>query len=143
MYYGPGAGAEATASSVIADLVDVARAVSTGSTQRVPYLGFEPHAMGDVPVLSMDAVRSGYYLRIHAKDHPGVLAKVAAILSEHSINIESIMQKESEEMNGLIPIILLTHTVQERQMNLAIADLQSLPEIEGKVVRIRAEHFKG
>lgn len=142
MYYGPGAGAEATASSVIADLVDVARAVANGSTQRVPYLGFEPDAMGDVPVLPMESIRSGYYLRIHAKDHPGVLAKVASILSEHSINIESIMQKESEEMNGLIPIIMLTHTVQERQMNLAIADLQALPDIEGKVVRIRAEHFK-
>ena len=142
MYYGPGAGAEATASSVIADLVDVARAVANGSLQRVPYLGFEPDAMGDVPVLSMESIRSGYYLRIHAKDHPGVLAKVAAILSEHSINIESIMQKESEEMNGLIPIIMLTHTVQERQMNGAIADLQALPDIEGKVVRIRAEHFK-
>jgi len=142
MYYGPGAGAEATASSVIADLVDVARAVSTASTQRVPYLGFEPDAIGDLPVLPMEEIRSGYYLRIHAKDHPGVLAKVAAILSEHSINIESIMQKESEEMNGLIPIIMLTHTVQERQMNGAIADLQALPEIEGKVVRIRAEHFR-
>ncbi len=142
MYYGPGAGAEATASSVIADLVDVARAVSTASNQRVPYLGFEPDAIGDLPVLPMEEIRSGYYLRVHAKDHPGVLAKVAAILSEHSINIESIMQKESEEMNGLIPIIMLTHTVQERQMNGAIADLQALPDIEGKVVRIRAEHFR-
>ncbi len=141
MYYGPGAGDEATASAVIADIVDVARAVSIESALRVPYLGFRPEAMEDLGVLPMEDIQSAYYLRIQAFDHPGVLAKIASILSEHGINIESIMQKESEFKDGRIPVIILTHTVQERQMNLAIEEMESLSDIDGKVVRIRAENF--
>ncbi|KXO09662.1 MULTISPECIES: homoserine dehydrogenase [Marinobacter] len=141
MYYGPGAGDEATASAVIADIVDVARAVASNSQQRVPYLGFSPEALEDLSVLPMEDVQSAYYLRIQAFDHPGVLAKIAAILSEHGINIESIMQKESEFKDGRIPVIILTHTVQERQMNLAIEEMEALADIDGKVVRIRAENF--
>ncbi|MET4025183.1 homoserine dehydrogenase [Marinobacter sp. MBR-99] len=141
MYYGPGAGDEATASAVIADIIDVARAVASNSQQRVPYLGFSPAALEDLSVLPMEDVQSAYYLRIQAFDHPGVLAKIAAILSEHGINIESIMQKESEFKDGRIPVIILTHTVQERQMNLAIDEMESLADIDGKVVRIRAENF--
>lgn len=141
MYYGPGAGDEATASAVIADIVDVARAVASSSQQRVPYLGFRPEALEDLSVLPMEDVQSAYYLRIQAFDHPGVLAKIAAILSEHGINIESIMQKESEFKDGRIPVIILTHTVQERQMNLAIEEMEALADIDGKVVRIRAENF--
>lgn len=141
MYHGPGAGDEATASAVIADLVDVARAVSTGSTQRVPYLGFESEAVTDHRILSPSEIRSAYYLRIQALDRPGVLAKVASIMSGNGINIESIMQKESELHDGQIPVILLTHTVLEKQVNDAIAEMEALPEVEGRVVRIRAENF--
>jgi homoserine dehydrogenase len=143
MYYGPGAGDEATASAVIADIIDAARSVASASDQRVPYLGFEPEAMEDLPVLPMEDVQSAYYLRITAMDHPGVLAKIASVLSEHGINIESIMQKESEFKDGRIPVIILTHTVQERQMNRAIEELEALSDIDGRVVRIRAENFEG
>ncbi|WP_323751280.1 homoserine dehydrogenase [Marinobacter sp.] len=141
MYYGPGAGDEATASAVIADIVDVARAVASESQQKVPYLGFNPGALEDLPVLPMEEIQSAYYLRIQAFDRPGVLAKIASILSEHGINIESIMQKESEFADGRIPVIILTHTVQERQMNLAIEEMESLVDVDGSVVRIRAENF--
>jgi homoserine dehydrogenase len=141
MYYGPGAGDEATASAVIADLVDVARSVAGGSAQRVPYLGFVPDALDDLDVLSMEDVQSAYYLRITALDRPGVLAKIASIVSEHGINIESIMQKESEVKDGRIPVIILTHTVQERQMNRAIEELEALTDTDGPVVRIRTENF--
>jgi homoserine dehydrogenase len=141
MYYGPGAGDEATASAVIADIVDVARSVAAESSQRVPYLGFSPDAIEDLSVLSMEDIQSAYYLRIQALDRPGVLAKIASILSEHGINIESIMQKESEFKDGRIPVIILTHTVQERQMNLAIEEMESLSDIADKVIRIRAENF--
>ncbi|WP_166269096.1 homoserine dehydrogenase [Marinobacter caseinilyticus] len=141
MYYGPGAGAEATASAVIADIVDVARTVVFQSGQRVPYLGFDSSALEDLDVLSMEDIQSAYYLRIQALDRPGVLANVASILSEHGINIESIMQKESELKDGKIPVIILTHTVQERQINRAIEDLEALADIEGHVIRIRAENF--
>ncbi len=141
LYYGPGAGDEATASAVIADVVDVARAVATDSSHRVPYLGFSQGALEDLTVLPMEDIQSAYYLRIQAEDHPGVLAKVASILSEHGINIESIVQKESELEDGKIPVIILTHTVQERQINRAIEDIEALADIEGQVVRIRAENF--
>lgn len=141
MYYGPGAGDEATGSAVIADIVDVARAVATESKLRVPYLGFSPDAMEDLDVLSMEDIQSAYYLRITALDRPGVLAKIASILSEHGINIESIMQKESELKDGRIPVIILTHTVQERQINRAIEELEALSDTDGEVVRIRAENF--
>ena len=141
MYYGPGAGDEATASAVIADIVDVARSVAAESKQRVPYLGFSPESLEDLPVLPMEDIQSAYYLRIQALDRPGVLAKIASILSEHGINIESIMQKESEFKDGRIPVIILTHTVQERQMNLAIEEMESLADIDGKIIRIRAENF--
>lgn len=141
MYYGPGAGAEATASAVIADIVDVARISASTGALRVPYLGFRPEAMENLDVLSMEEVQSAYYLRITALDRPGVLAKIASILSEHGINIESIMQKESELKDGRIPVIILTHTVQERQVNRAIEEMESLSDIDGKVVRIRAENF--
>ena len=141
MYYGPGAGDEATASAVIADIVDVARSVAADSKQRVPYLGFSPDALEDLPVLPMEDIQSAYYLRIQALDRPGVLAKIAAILSEHGINIESIMQKESEFKDGRIPVIILTHTVQERQMNLAMDEMEALSDIDGKIIRIRAENF--
>ena len=143
MYYGPGAGDEATASAVIADIIDAARAVASSSNLRVPYLGFEPEAMEDLPVLPMEDIQSAYYLRITAMDHPGVLAKIASVVSEHGINIESIMQKESEFKGGRIPVIILTHTVQERQMNRAIEELEALSDIDGRVVRIRAENFDG
>lgn len=141
MYYGPGAGSEATASAVIADIIDVARSICAGGNYRIPYLGFRPEAMEDLDVLPMEEIQSAYYLRIQAMDRPGVLAKVASILSEKGINIESIMQKESEVQDERIPVIILTHTVQERQINQAISELEALDEVGDQVVRIRAENF--
>ncbi|UZE95244.1 homoserine dehydrogenase [Alkalimarinus alittae] len=141
LYYGAGAGSEATASAVIADVVDIARAINAGAGVLVPYLGFSSEKMTDLPVLPMDEIYSAYYLRISANDHPGVLAKVASILSAKGINIESVMQKESELHEGMIPMIMLTHKVKEARINEAIAEIEELTEIEGKVVRIRAEHF--
>ncbi|MEH6562038.1 MAG: ACT domain-containing protein, partial [Marinobacter sp.] len=108
---------------------------------RVPYLGFVPEAMENLSVLSMEEVQSAYYLRITALDRPGVLAKIASVLSEHGINIESIMQKESELKDGRIPVIILTHTVQERQINRAIEEMEAFSDIDGPVIRIRAENF--
>jgi len=141
LYYGAGAGSEATASAVIADVVDIARAINVGAGVMVPYLGFSPDKITDLKVLPIDEIVSAYYLRILASDHSGVLAKVASILSEQGINIESVMQKESELQDGKIPMIMLTHEVKEKKINAAIEKIEALNEIEGKVVRIRAEHF--
>jgi homoserine dehydrogenase len=141
LFYGAGAGMEPTASSVIADLVDVVRAMTSDPENRVPHLAFQPDSLSAHPILSIDACESAYYLRIQAKDHPGVLAQVASILSERGINIESIMQKEVEEQDGLVPMILITHRVIEQRMNDAIQALEALQDVVGPVVRIRVEHL--
>ncbi len=141
LYYGAGAGMEPTASAVVADIIDVARAMNTDDSARVPALAFQAEALSDYPVLPIEQCATAYYLRIQAKDHPGVLAQVASILSERGINIESIMQKEAEEQDGLIPIILLTHKVQEAQMNEAIAALEALESVTNPVVRVRVEQL--
>lgn len=139
LYYGAGAGAEPTASSVIADLVDVARAMGASQESRVPYLAFADQAY-DLPVLPMEEIETAYYLRLLAVDRPGVLARVATILSEQGISIEAIVQKDSTE-GELVPIILLTHVTKEANMNEAIRQLESLADIAGGVMRIRVENL--
>lgn len=141
LYYGAGAGMEPTASAVVADLVDVARALTTDPNNRVPHLAFQPDSLSAHPILPIGACESAYYLRIQAKDHPGVLAQVATILSERGINIESIMQKEAEEHDGLVPMILVTHRVLEKRIDDAIAALEQLEGVSGDVVRIRVEQL--
>ena len=141
LYYGAGAGMEPTASAVVADLVDVARALTTDPNNRVPHLAFQPDSLSAHPILPISACESAYYLRIQAKDHPGVLAQVATILSERDINIESIMQKEAEVQDGLVPVILVTHRVVEQRIDNAIAALEALADVVGNVVRIRVEQL--
>lgn len=141
LYYGAGAGMEPTASAVIADVIDVVRALTSDPENRVPHLAFQADALSDHPILPIEASESAYYLRIQARDYPGVLARVASILSERGINIESIMQQEADEQDGLVPIILLTHRVVEQQINDAIAALEALEDVSGSVVRIRVEHL--
>ncbi|MBB1485290.1 homoserine dehydrogenase [Oceanospirillum sediminis] len=139
MYYGPGAGAEPTASSVIADIVDVARTMNTEYGERVPPLAFTEESLDeDSGILPMEDVETAYYLRLHAVDRPGVLARVASILSEKGISIEAIIQKEDKE-SEMVPIILLTHNAQEKLMNEAIREIESLVDICSEVVRIRVE----
>lgn len=141
LYYGAGAGMEPTASAVVADLVDVARALTTDPNNRVPHLAFQPDSLSAHPILPVSACESAYYLRIQAKDHPGVLAQVATILSERGINIESIMQKEAEVQDGLVPVILVTHRVIEQRIDDAIAALEALDDVVDSVVRIRVEQL--
>lgn len=142
LYYGPGAGSEATASAVIADIVDVARIAASGETaQRVPALGFGADALASKPVMSIDDTASAFYLRMSALDHPGALARVASIMSEKGINIESVMQKESDREGDSIPLVMLTHKVTERLVREAIAQIEELDMITGSVVSIRVELF--
>jgi|TARA_R110000850_G_scaffold269397_1_gene401424 homoserine dehydrogenase len=141
LYYGAGAGAEPTASSVVADVIDVVRALTTDPNNRVPHLAFQADSLSDLAVLPVTAVETAYYLRIQAKDRPGVLAKVATILSERGINIESILQKEVEEQAGLVPIIIMTHRVREQKMNDAIEALEALDEVASPLMRIRVEQL--
>lgn len=139
LYYGAGAGAEPTASSVVADVIDVVRALTSDPENRVPHLAFQADALADIPVLSADMFQTAYYLRLHAEDKPGVLAEVTRILAEHQISIEAISQKVPQENESSVPIIILTQVTLEKEMNAAIAEIEALKTVTGKVNRIRLE----
>lgn len=139
LYYGAGAGADPTASAVVADLVDVVRTMTADPENRVPHLAFQPDALRDLPILPMSEVESAYYLRLTAEDKPGVLADVTRILADQDISIEAILQKEAAEDETDIPVIILTHRVREGRMNEAIARIEALPAIKRPVARIRVE----
>jgi len=143
LYYGAGAGSLPTASAVVADVVDVARALTTDPNNRVPHLAFQPDELSDIPVLSMEEVETAYYLRITALDQPGVMARIAGILGDEGISIEAIKQKEPEEGDTHVPLVMLTHRVLEGRMNEAIARIESLDTVKGGVVRIRMENLAG
>jgi homoserine dehydrogenase (EC 1.1.1.3) len=139
LYYGAGAGAEPTASSVVADVIDVVRALTSDPENRVPHLAFQADALADIPVLSSDMFRTSYYLRLNAEDKPGVLAEVTRILADHQISIEAISQKVPLNNETSVPIIILTQITLEKEMNAAIAEIEALKTVTGKVNRIRLE----
>jgi homoserine dehydrogenase len=142
LYYGAGAGAEPTGSAVVADVIDVVRALTSDPENRVPHLAFQPASIADIPVLSAEQFKTAYYLRLHAEDKPGVLAEVTKILANHQISIEAIIQKESLDDETAIPIIMLTQLTLEKEMNAAIAEIEALTTVSGKVNRIRLETLK-
>ncbi len=142
LYYGAGAGAEPTASAVVADLVDVARAMDADQEHRVALSGFQPDAVKDLPILAHDEFVTSYYLRMLAEDRPGVLADITRIFAEKNISIEAVIQKEPQEGQTLVSLILLSSRVIEKNMNAALAEIESLDVIEGKVTKIRMEHLK-
>jgi len=141
LYYGPGAGAEPTASAVIADLVDVTRMHTADPEHRVPHLAFQPDQLSNIPFLPMGEVRTSYYLRMRVLDRPGVLADITRILADRDISIDAMIQKEPPEGEDRTDIILLTHQSIERKIIDAIAKIESLPTVNGKVVRIRMEEL--
>ena len=141
LYYGKGAGAEPTASAVIADLVDIARLATADPQHRVPHLAFQPDAMVDTPILPMSEVTTGYYLRMHVADKLGVLADVTRILADATISIDAMLQKEPAEGEQQTDIIMLTHQTQEKNVDAAIARIEALPTVVGRVTRIRLEEL--
>ncbi len=141
LYYGKGAGAEPTASAVIADLVDVTRLATADPEHRVPYLAFQPNQMADTPILPMAEVTTSYYLRLRVADKPGVLADVTRILADASISIDAMLQKEAGEGETQTDLIILTHETKEKNVDAAIIAIESLPTVSGKVNRIRLEQL--
>jgi len=141
LYYGRGAGAEATASAVVADLVDVTRMATADPEHRVPHLAFQPDRLSDVPILPMAEVETAYYLRLRALDRPGVLADVTRICAERDISIDAIFQKEAGEGEEQVDVVILTHVTREKDINAAIAAIEALPTIPVPVVRIRLEEL--
>lgn len=141
LYYGAGAGAEPTASAVVADLVDVTRMHTADPEHRVPHLAFQPDQLSNTPILPMEEVETSYYLRMRVQDKPGVLADLTRILADLNISIDAMIQKEPGEGEKQTDIILLTHITQEKNINTALAKIEALPTVSGKVTRIRLEEL--
>ena len=141
LYYGKGAGAEPTASAVIADLVDVTRMHTADPEHRVPHLAFQPDKLVDLTILPMDEVTTSYYLRLRVQDKPGVLADITRILADEQISIDAVIQKEPGEGEDQTDLIMLTHQTREKRINAAIARIEALPIVAGKVTRLRLEEL--
>lgn len=139
LYYGKGAGAEPTASAIVADIVDVTRLQTADPEHRVPHLAFQHDALSNTPVLSMDDVTTSYYLRLRVVDRAGVMAELTRILADLDISIDALLQKESREGEHQTDIILLTHVTQEKHINAAIAKIEAMGTVLSKVTRIRME----
>ncbi len=141
LYYGKGAGAEPTASSVIADLVDVTRMHTADPQNRVPHLAFQPNQLADLRILSMDEVQTSYYLRMRVQDKPGALADITRILADEQISIDAVIQKEPGEGEDHTDLIMLTHQTREKRINVAIKKVEELKVTTGKIIRIRMEEL--
>jgi homoserine dehydrogenase len=141
LYYGAGAGAEPTASAVVADLVDIVRALTSDPENRVPHLAFQPNALSNVAVMPVEEIETAYYLRMTALDRKGVLAQVTSLLSDNDISIEAIVQKQVGDADS-VTIVILTHNVKEASVNQAIQDIEALEGIEDEVMRMRLENLQ-
>ena len=141
LYYGKGAGAEPTASAVIADLVDVTRMHTADPEHRVPHLAFQPDAVKAIPVLAMGEVETSYYFRMRVEDRPGVLADITRILADQQISIDAMIQREPAEGEEQTDIIMLTHQTREKNADAAIARIEALRVVKGRVVRLRLEEL--
>ena len=141
LYYGKGAGAEPTASAVIADLVDVTRMHTADPEHRVPHLAFQPGAVEDTPILPLSEVETSYYLRLRVEDKPGVLADITRILADQQISIDAMIQREPGEGEDQTDIIMLTHITREKNVDAAIAKIEALPVVKKKVIRLRMEEL--
>ncbi len=141
LYYGKGAGAEPTASAVVADLVDVTRLHTADPDHRVPHLAFQPGELQNTPILSIDEVVTAFYLRLVVADKAGVLARITGILAEHDISIDAVLQRESADGEKQTDLIILTHNTVEGRMKAALAQMQALATVLAPIVRIRKEEL--
>ena len=141
MYYGAGAGSQPTASAVVADLVDVTRLITADPEHRVPHLAFQPDQLSDTPILPIGEVETSCYLRMRVLDKPGVLARITRILADSRISIGAMVQKEPGAGEQRVDIVMLTHRALEKNVNAAMARIEKLPTVLGKVTRIRLEEL--
>jgi homoserine dehydrogenase len=139
LYYGAGAGSQPTASAVVADLVDVTRLITADPEQRVPHLAFQPDQLSKERVLPIGEVETSYYLRMRVLDKPGVLADITRVLAASKISIDAMVQKEPGEGESRVDIVLLTHQALEKNVDRALARIEKLASVLGKVTRIRLE----
>jgi homoserine dehydrogenase len=141
LYYGKGAGAEPTASAVVADLVDITRLATADPDHRVPHLAFQPGALQDTPILPIEEVVTAFYLRLRVADEKGVLARITGILADNDISIDAVLQRAPAEGERQTDLIILTHDTVEGRMQAALAQMQALPTVLAPIVRIRKEEL--
>ncbi|XHS76430.1 homoserine dehydrogenase [Burkholderiaceae bacterium UC74_6] len=141
LYYGKGAGAEPTASAVVADLVDITRLATADPEHRVPHLAFRPDALSSAPILPIEDVRTSFYLRLRVADEAGVLSRITTTLAENDISIDAVLQRESMEGERQTDLVILTHETVEGRMNKALALMQALPTVLAPIVKLRKEEL--
>ena len=141
LYYGAGAGSEPTASSVVADIIDLARNIESNNTNSIPILGFIKNEIKAKKILSIEDITSEFYIRLSMKNESGVLAKITQVFSEHSISIDAMVQKEIQEDDEVVDIILVTSNMIEKEMNKIIDEIEALPENIDKAVKLRIEQL--
>jgi homoserine dehydrogenase len=139
LYYGAGAGSLPTASAVVADIVDIARALTVDPDNRVPHLAYQPDALSSVPVVSMDDVHTAYYMRLMVTDESGVLAKITELLGESDISIEAFLQKPSPAGVDAAAVAVLTKVTREGTFNAVLDKIKALPEVLSEPVCFRVE----
>ena len=142
LYYGPGAGALPTASSVVADIIDISRLITADSGNRVPHLAFQPSQVQEQRMLPIDEITSSYYLRVRVEDKPGVLGRIAGLLADENVSIEALIQKGVQD-DCTPEIVILTHSTQEKKVKKSIAGIEALPFVHKPVVMIRMESLHG
>ena len=142
LYYGKGAGAEPTASAVIADVVDVTRLSTADPENRVPHLAFQPDALANLPILPIGEVECGNYLRLRVADQPGVLAEITRILADRNISIDALLQREPAEGEDQTDLIILTHVCREQDVLNALDVIGKLPVVKGAITRLRLENLQ-
>jgi len=141
LYYGAGAGSQPTASAVVADLIDITRLITADPEHRVPHLAFQPDQLADTPILPIGEVETSYYLRMRVLDQPGVLADITRILADSRISIDAMVQKEPGKGESRVNIVMLTHRALEKNVSRAMAKIEKLSTVVGKVTRIRLEEL--
>jgi homoserine dehydrogenase len=143
LYYGAGAGAQPTASAVVADLIDLARDVGVGVSARLPALGVALADLRSLPIIPIEKVKTPWYLRMEVADKPGVLSRVASIFSEQGISIEALIQRAPGQGQTLVSLIVLTNKAPQDSVDMAVCEIEALETINGKVTRIRVEALDG
>jgi homoserine dehydrogenase len=141
LFYGPGAGSEPTASSVIADIVDVARAMNADADTWVPALGCQSSALQPQKIMDIQDIETSFYIRFSALDQPGVLSDITGIMANAGISIEAIIQKEQPVGEDYVNVIILTNVTKERLLDAAVENIEQLETVRGSVTFIRVEHL--
>ncbi len=139
LYYGAGAGAEPTASAVVADIIDLARSIASDTPYAVAHLGFQKESIAELNVLAIEEIETAYYVRLNVNDETGVMAEISTILADNGIGIDAIVQNPPIDDSGSVPIVILSHRVKEQKMNDALEQIEALEHVDNDLLRIRVE----